>query len=120
MNSLVLSFGIDSTARAYLKKGADFSNYANDVEAQAAREWLCDQTLERVILVNPDFAAAAEPWRSGRPFEAWFDASDHGWCVCLTQRDVAGGTPRIIAMISKSFVDEATRWSAFERGILRV
>ena len=77
--------------------------------------WLCDQTLEKVVLTNPDFAAASEPWRSGRPFEAWFDASDAGWCVCLTQRDVAGGTPRIIAMISRSFVDEATRWSAFER-----
>ena len=67
------------------------------------------------MLTNPDFAAAAEPWKTRRPFEAWFDASDMGWCVRLTQRDVAGGTPRTIAMISKSFIEEAIRWSACER-----
>lgn len=101
--------------RAYSKKGADFARYVDDLEAQAARGWLCKRTLENVVLTSPDFSAAAEPWKTGRPFEAWLDVSDIAWCVCLTQRDVAGGTTRIIAMISKSFVDEATRWSAFER-----
>ena len=31
--------------RNYLKKGADFTKYATDAEAQSAREWLCDQTI---------------------------------------------------------------------------
>ena len=67
------------------------------------------------MLVNPAFEAAARPWVSGRPFEAFLDASDESWCVVLCQRLVPGGVPRIIAFVCKSFTDEATRWSAFER-----
>ena len=68
-----------------------------------------------MVMHAPDWSAAARPWESGTPFILFINASDEAWCVVLVQRDHAGGTPRIIAMVSKSFVDEATRWSAFER-----
>ena len=101
--------------RAYLRKGADWSLYADDTAAQNARKWLVSMVLEPCILHTPDWKAAAWPWHSGRPFEAYFDASDLCWCVCLVQQDTPGGRPRIITFCCKSFVDEATRWSAFER-----
>ena len=47
--------------------------YKNDKEAQAAREWLIQQTLEHCVLVVPDWDAAAKPWVSGRPFEVYID-----------------------------------------------
>ena len=101
--------------RAYQKKNADFSLYANDTAAQHAREWLISRVLDRCVLVIPDWEAASKPWESGRPFEAFLDASDEAWCVVLCQRNEVGGVPRIIAFHCKSFTDEATRWSAFER-----
>ena len=101
--------------RAYLKKGSDFTMFEKDTEAQRARTWLMNQTLEHCILVVPDWNAAAEPWLSGRPFEGYGDASDLSWCIVLCQRDKPDGTPRIIAFVCKTFSDEATRWSAFER-----
>ena len=101
--------------RYYLKKDADFAKYASDTEAQEARRWIIDRVLTECVLVTPDWEAAARPWDSGRPFEAFLDASDESWCVALCQRDKAAGTPRIIAFICKTFTDEATRWSAFER-----
>ena len=101
--------------KKYLKKGADFGMFADDKEAQRARAWLCECALDKCVLVNPDWGAAAKPWMSGRPFEVYIDASDMAWCVVLTQRPTPGGTPQIIAIISRGFSDEATRWSAFER-----
>ena len=67
------------------------------------------------MLVVPNWDAAARPWLSGLPFEVYIDASDLAWCVVLAQRCKNGGAPRIIAIVSRSFSDEATRWSAFER-----
>ena len=101
--------------RKYLKKGADFSRYAEDVAAKEARVWLVNAVLEHCVLVVPDWKAAARPWATGRPFELYLDASDLSWCAALCQRETVGGTPRIIAFTSHSFSDEATRWSAFER-----
>ena len=102
-------FGPDYSAatkplREYLKKGADFSKFADDVDAQKARQWLVEQQVQHVILVQPDWQAAATPWWSGRPFEAFLDASDEAWCVVLCQRMEEGKTPKIICMISKSFI----------------
>ena len=101
--------------RAYQKKGANFADFAEDKVAQEARLWLKSIILENCVLVLPDFVAASRPWHSGRPFEAFLDASDESWCVALCQRSEPAGCPRIIAFICKSFTDEATRWSAFER-----
>ena len=101
--------------RQYLQKGADFTVYADDHEAHDAREWIIQWTLEKCILLIPDWDAAAYPLESGRPFEAFLEASDESWCVCLCQRDKPGGIPRVIAFVRKGFVEEATRWSAFER-----
>ena len=104
--------------RAYLKKGADFSNYNSDLAAQEARQWLLDQLLTECVIVNPNWDAAARPWESGCPFEAYHDASDESWCVVLCQRDKPRSTPRITAFICKAFSDETTRWSVFEREFL--
>ena len=101
--------------KKYLKKGADFNMFKDDKDAQAAREWLIHQTVEHCVLVVPDWDAASKPWISGRPFEVYIDASDLAWCVCLCQRDEPSGPPKLIAITTKSFSDEATRWSAFER-----
>ena len=101
--------------RVYSKKGHDFATYHNDTAAKHAREWLKSKLIEEVMLTTPDWKAAASPWDSGRPFEAFYDASDESWCVCLTQRAVPGGTPRPLGLIARTFDDVATRWSAFER-----
>ena len=76
---------------------------------------MIEQTIDKVVLVHPDFEAASRPWQSGRPFEVYIDASDLAWCVVLCQRLIVGGTPKIIGFVSRTFTDEATRWSAFER-----
>ena len=68
--------------RHYAKKEAVFQDYANDKPAQAARKWLIDLIIDKCVIVNPDWEAAARPWQSGRPFEAFLDASDdHGASV---------------------------------------
>ena len=47
-----------------------------------------------------DFEAAARWEKTGRPFEAFSDASDIGWAVVLTQRERPRGTPLITALMS--------------------
>ena len=89
--------------------------YADDRDAQGARRWVTPYTIENCVLVYPDWEAASRPWVSGRPFEVYIDASDYAWCVVLCQRCTPGGTPKVIAIVSRSFSDEATRWSACER-----
>ena len=52
----------------YRKSNANFADYATDLAAQGARKWLIAQTLDKAVLVQPDWDAAARPWESGRPF----------------------------------------------------
>ena len=99
----------------YRKKDADFSQYKTDKAAHESRKWLISQTLDKAVLVQPDWAAAARPWESGRPFLIMIDASNIAWCVALCQQDRVGGPPRIIAFISRGFDKVAQNWSAFER-----
>ena len=53
--------------RKYGKKGADFGAYANDMEAHEARRWLIETVVSAVVLVVPDWVAAASLWIGGRP-----------------------------------------------------
>jgi len=102
--------------RVYAKKETDFQAvWPTHVEGHKARDWLNATLIEKVVLAMPDWHAAAHPWKSGRPFECFYDASDEQWCVVLTQRDTPGGVPRPIGVRAHTFSDEATRWSAFER-----
>jgi hypothetical protein len=106
-------FGPDfSTAikpfRQHCKKGAEFARYADDEDAHRARQWLVSNTVAKVILVSPDWEAAAHPWISGRPFEAYLDASDEAWCIALCQRESPRGTPRPIATVREGFLEPAT------------
>ena len=78
--------------RKYLKKGANFAEYATDWAAQNARKRLIEVVLDKCVLIQPDWKAAADPFKSGRPLEIFEDASDFGWCVTLAQRLVPMGT----------------------------
>ena len=68
-----------------------------------------------VILLHPDYNAAARPDQTGRPFEIFVDASDYGWAAVLCQRPAPHVAPKIIAIISRAFNDTQLRWSAMER-----
>ena len=65
--------------RKYTKKGAEFKDYDTDTVAQASREWLIAMTIDKVVLVVPDWEAAARPWETCLPFELYLDASDVAW-----------------------------------------
>ena len=67
------------------------------------------------VLVHIDYEAAQNPMESGRPLELWVDASDYGWCGCLTQRPGPHRAPKIISIVAKAFDDTQLRWSAMER-----
>ena len=95
----------------YRKAGADFTGYKNDKAAHEAREWLISQTLEKAVIVQPDWEAAAQPSRSGRPFLLFIDASSVAWCACLCQQEKPGGTPKIIAFVSRGFDNVAQNFS---------
>ena len=64
---------------------------------------------------HPDYAAAQDPAKSGRPLEVFIDASDFGWAAVLCQRLKPRGAPKIISVISKAFDPTQLRWSAMER-----
>lgn len=100
--------------RKYLKKGALFSEYLNDPEAMAAKRRLTELVVDKCVIVNPDFTAAADPFGSGRPFELFSDASEYGWCVVLTQRPQKNGTPGIIGLAVRSFTATQMKWTPFE------
>ena len=63
----------------------------------------------------PDFAAAAHPEETGRPFEGDLDASDVGWAFELTQHGRAHGTPRIVAVVARPFNATEQSWTTMER-----
>ena len=65
--------------------------------------------------MNPDYLAAADYIHSGRPFLLFVDASDFGYAAVLDQSEVTHGTPRPIAVMSKSFNKTEQGWTAMER-----
>eukprot|EP00959_Pyramimonas_sp_CCMP1952_P449128 9404441-Pyramimonas_sp.AAC.1 len=65
--------------------------------------------------MNPDYEAARDYVQSGRPFILFVDANDFGYSGVLCQADSVHGTPRPIAVLSKSFTDTQQRWTAMER-----
>ena len=66
-------------------------------------------------LVNPDFQAAVDYIRTGRPFMIFVDASDYGYAATLCQVDGTHGTPRPIAVLSKSFDSAQQNWTPMQR-----
>ena len=57
------------------------------------------QMLRRdAVLAYPDYAAAQDPRKSGRPLEIFIDASDYGWAAVLCQRLHPHGAPKIISI----------------------
>ena len=68
-----------------------------------------------VVLNRMDHWVAAHPELSGRPLEMFIDASDYAWSATLTQRPAPHKAPKIIAVITKTFLEVQLRWSAMER-----
>ena len=104
----------DALLRPFTKKGAKFNDYLGSAASQKAFSDLRDAVAEDAMLHVPDYEAAADA-NSGRPFELYIDASDFAWGCVLSQRAVAGGAPRPIAVFSRSFTETEQAWSAFER-----
>ncbi len=104
----------DHNCRKYAKKGARFSQYEADADAQAAFEALKQGVAEGAALQCIDYVTAADP-TSGRPIELYVDASDFAWAACLCQRAEKGGAPRPCAVFSRSFTETECAWSTFER-----
>ena len=67
------------------------------------------------VLQHIDYEAAQDYKNTGRPLELFIDASDYGWCGCLTQRDSPHSAPRIVAIVAKAFDQTQLNWSAMER-----
>jgi len=106
----------EATLRPFRKKGVDFQELWNsDKVYQESFEKIREAASEDVVLVHPDYEAAARPDESGRPFEAFFDASDFGWAATLTQRSEPLAAPKIIMIVGAAFTDVQRRWSAMER-----
>ena len=101
--------------KPYRAKGAKWEAYLCDKEAQQASEWLRQAVATKAPLVNPDFKAAANYLTSGRPFLLFIDASDYGYGAVLAQAPAVHGTPRPIAVLSKSFDETQQRWTPMER-----
>ena len=89
--------------KPYRKKGAKWEDYLQDKKAQDAADKLRNAVATHTPLVNPDYEAARNYVATGRPFELYVDASDYGYAAVLCQRADVHGTPRPIAVLSKSF-----------------
>ena len=83
--------------KQYRAKGAKWDDYKNDLDAVAASKALRAAVATHAPLVNPDFAAAVDYIRTGRPFMIFVDASDYGYAATLCQAEKTHGTPRPIA-----------------------
>ena len=68
--------------KAYRKKGAKWEDYLNDKKAQEAAERLRHAVATEAPLTNPDYEAARDYIRTGRPFMLFVDASDYWVCSC--------------------------------------
>ena len=101
--------------KPYRAKGAKWEAYQQDKEAMKASQWLRTAVATHAPLVNPDFKAAAHYLKTGRPFLLFVDASDYGYGAVLAQAPEAHGTPRPIAVLSKSFDETQQRWTPMER-----
>ena len=101
--------------KVYRKKGAKWEDYLQDKKAQEAAQALRHAVATHAPLVNPDYEAARDYVKTGRPFELFVDASDYGYSAVLCQRAEVHGTPRPIAVLSKSFDQTKQRWTPMER-----
>ena len=110
--------GFDSLTaplKKHRSKGARWEAYLEDKPAQEATRQLKQSVATHTPLVNPDFEAAARYVESGRPFMLFVDASDYGYAAVLAQPATIHGTPRPIAVLSKSFDMTQQRWTPMER-----
>ena len=105
----------DAALRKYTKKGAKFSDYVNDTDAQKSFSAMRSACARSVGIATIDYIAAADPSNSGRPLEAFIDASDIGWGLTLTQRQTPGGLHVPVAVYNRSWTATEQAWSTFER-----
>ena len=94
----------ESVLRPLRKKNVDFAAlWASSPKYEEAFKKIGQAVAEDVVLAHPDFEAAAKPDESGRPFEAFFDASDYAWAANLTQRPELFVAPKIVQMAGAAF-----------------
>ena len=101
--------------KPYRQKGAKWDDYVKDEKAKTASAKLRVAVATQAPLVNPDYEAARDYIQSGRPFLLFVDASDFGYSAVLCQAESVHGTPRPIAVLSKSFDQTQQRWRPMER-----
>ena len=90
----------------FRKKGMDFDAlWSSDAKYEEAFNEIRLCLSRDVVLLHPDYNAAARPDQTGRPFEIFVDANDYGWAAVLCQRPAPHVAPRIIAIISRAFND---------------
>ena len=106
----------ESVLRPFRKNNVNFAAlWASSPKHEEAFRKIRQAVAEDVVLAHPDYEAAAKPDESGRPFEAFFDASDYSWAANLTQRPEPLVAPNIIQMAGAAFMEVQRRWSAMER-----
>ena len=84
--------------KAYRKKGAKWEDYLHDKKAQEATGNLRNAVAAQAPLTNPDYEAARDYIKTGRPFMLFVDASDYGYAAVLCKAEEVHGTPRPIAV----------------------
>ena len=96
------------------KKGAKYSEFANDPAAQQAVKDLRTPVAQDAELHCIDYAAAADP-SSDRPLKLFIDCSGFAWGCTLAQRENKTAAPRPVAVYSRSLTATEQASSAFER-----
>ena len=60
----------------FRKKTTDFELFRKDPKYLEAFKTIRTMLAKGAVLHHPDYVAASVPWKSGRPFEIFVDASD--------------------------------------------
>ncbi len=105
---------MDRYLKPYMKKGAKFKTYENDMKAQEAFKQLKTAVAREIGLATIDYALAADK-DSGCPIELFVDASDIAWAATLCQRPAKDKPPRPVAVVGRSFNATEQGWATFER-----
>ena len=73
----------EATLSVFRKKTTDCDLFGKDPKYLHAFEQIRTMLSKGAVLHHPDYVAASVPWKSGRPFEIFVDASDYGWSAVL-------------------------------------
>src|SRR5690606_4027878 len=103
----------------YLKKDAQFDFHTNDEALQCFHQLKLAITTD-AVLYWPDYLAAAKWKESGKPFVIFVDACNYGVGATLAQAGTKDGTPRPIAVFSRSLNATQRRWDVWHKELYAV